>query len=305
MVVAISGVTNPVFGFASMPNVTAHSTELLNGELRVGGRILATYIVANGLHVQFTALATTALTNEVARAITYANTSDAPPATDTVTITFVDRGFATATGEVLVNITPTNDAPVIATSSLSALENYKFVGTVQAFDPEVPTVLNEGLTFLSSAALTPAPSRSIQRQGSVFPRRPRLRAARRCEPRWPVRDHRACCRCCRHGVGAYSHCRAAEHARSAGGDQRYKLRQRTAGWLLRKSSHRQFCSATTPIRTAPSTCWWCRALPGERKGRPYWLRSGQRFKPDRDQLRLLGVFGDGSYSTLSSTAARP
>ncbi|KQT13097.1 hypothetical protein ASG40_19865 [Methylobacterium sp. Leaf399] len=72
-----------------------------------GGTLFVTFIGAN--------VATSALADAVARAVTYANTSDAPPASVPVAWTFSDGGAdaRTTTGTTTVAITAVNDAPVL------------------------------------------------------------------------------------------------------------------------------------------------------------------------------------------------
>ncbi|KQP53645.1 cadherin-like domain-containing protein, partial [Methylobacterium sp. Leaf108] len=70
-----------------------------------GGTLVVTFIGAN--------VATAALADSVARAVTYANTSDAPPASVPVAWTFSDGGTdaRTTAGTTTVAITAVNDAP--------------------------------------------------------------------------------------------------------------------------------------------------------------------------------------------------
>ncbi|MBO9557897.1 MAG: M10 family metallopeptidase C-terminal domain-containing protein [Caulobacter sp.] len=91
--------------------------------LRAGGQVFATFSVVSGvLTINFLSVgtaATTALVNDVIQHIVYTNTSDAPPASISVTYQLDDGapanagqgpgGSPTASGSVTVNITPSND----------------------------------------------------------------------------------------------------------------------------------------------------------------------------------------------------
>jgi hypothetical protein len=92
--------------------------------LQAGGQTFATFASVGGvLTIDFTSSgtpATTALVNNVMQHVTYANQSDAPPASVTLDYTFSDGntgaqgtgGAQTATGSTIVSITAVNDAPV-------------------------------------------------------------------------------------------------------------------------------------------------------------------------------------------------
>ena len=93
------------------------------GALVVGGTTIGTVTTNAGgqLVLSFGAAATQALVNDVVRQIAYTNASDEPPASVQVAWTFDDGnagaqgagGAAQVVGSVLVNITATNDAPVL------------------------------------------------------------------------------------------------------------------------------------------------------------------------------------------------
>lgn len=103
------------------------------GTLIVDGVNIGTVTTNSGgrLVLTFNALATNALVNSAMRQIGYANTNDAPPASVTITWTFNDGnvisqgsgGALSDTGNVTVNITAVNDAPVI-TDLAGDLLNY-------------------------------------------------------------------------------------------------------------------------------------------------------------------------------------
>jgi trimeric autotransporter adhesin len=80
------------------------------------------------LVLTFNASATAALVNSAAQKIAYSNTSDAPPASVQIDWAFSDGnsgsqgsgGAQLGSGNVVVNITATNDAPLLADTALSA-----------------------------------------------------------------------------------------------------------------------------------------------------------------------------------------
>ncbi len=113
-----------VFGF----NLTGASFTVSGNDLQAGGLTFATISQAGGiLNINFTSsqtVATTALVNDVLRHLTYTNTSDTPPASVNL-IYVLDDGAPDAVqgplgapfnnidgGQVTVNITAVNDAPV-------------------------------------------------------------------------------------------------------------------------------------------------------------------------------------------------
>ena len=100
--------------------------------LQAGGQTFATMSQAGGvLTISFTSTgteATTALARAVMQAITYANASDAPPASVDIAWTFSDGnsgsqgsgGALSATGTTTVAITAVNDAPTLTATGASA-----------------------------------------------------------------------------------------------------------------------------------------------------------------------------------------
>ncbi|MCO5106476.1 MAG: VCBS domain-containing protein [Burkholderiaceae bacterium] len=87
------------------------------------------------LAITFGASATSAVVDGVLQGITYANTSDAPPASATLDIAFSDGnsgaqgtgGALSATGSVTVNITAVNDAPTGAPDKIYVSDNTNVV----------------------------------------------------------------------------------------------------------------------------------------------------------------------------------
>ncbi|MCX7401454.1 MAG: DUF4347 domain-containing protein, partial [Planctomycetales bacterium] len=105
---------------------TLSSISATSGNLVVGGTTIGTYTNADGTLVfTFNSSATNALVNSAMQQIAYANSSDAPPASAQINWTFSDGnswaqgtgGALTATGNVIVNITAVNDAPVLNPSA--------------------------------------------------------------------------------------------------------------------------------------------------------------------------------------------
>ncbi|HEV7368279.1 cadherin-like domain-containing protein, partial [Arenibaculum sp.] len=117
-----------VLGFSTGGALFAASGTAASGTLTSGGQAFATYTQTGGvLTVEFTGTAATAtrdLVNDVLRHVTYANSSDTPPASVTLAVTFADgnAGNAQGTGDnpgsvtqtVAVAITPVNDAPTLS-----------------------------------------------------------------------------------------------------------------------------------------------------------------------------------------------
>ncbi|RLC59455.1 MAG: hypothetical protein DRI30_00505 [Chloroflexi bacterium] len=86
--------------------------------ISAGGNVIAIYVdlPATGMQVQFQDNGTTpteALVNEVMQAIQYSNASNAPPANVQLDYTFFDGSGLAGNGFLIVDITPTNDPPVI------------------------------------------------------------------------------------------------------------------------------------------------------------------------------------------------
>jgi len=115
----------------------------------VGGTTIGTYTNAAGTLVfTFNSSATNALVNSAMQQIAYANSSDTPPASAQIEWAFSDGnlgaqgsgGALTATGNVIVNITAVNDAPVFtspgstATVALTVGENTDVATTLGSRD---------------------------------------------------------------------------------------------------------------------------------------------------------------------------
>ena len=131
----------------------------------------ATFSISGGtLTINFTsstAIATTALVNEVLQHITYTNTSDAPPTSVTLDYTFNDGSpdggqgtgaLAIATGSTIVNINAVDDAPVAANAIVdqNATQGAAFAFTVPAntfTDPDVGDTLTLSATLANGSAL--------------------------------------------------------------------------------------------------------------------------------------------------------
>ncbi|MCX7396244.1 MAG: cadherin domain-containing protein, partial [Planctomycetales bacterium] len=102
------------------------------GNLTVGGTTIGTVTTNSGgtLTLTFNSSATNALVNSAMQQIAYANASEAPPANVQIDWTFSDGnsgaqgtgGALTATGNVIVNITAVNDAPVGVNDTATATE---------------------------------------------------------------------------------------------------------------------------------------------------------------------------------------
>ncbi|MCA9065686.1 MAG: cadherin domain-containing protein, partial [Planctomycetaceae bacterium] len=120
------------------------------GSLIVGATTIGTVTTNSGgtLMLSFNGNATNALVNSAMQQIAYANSSDVPPATVQLDWTFDDGnsgvqgsgGAQQAVGSTTVNITATNDDPVItsnlggATATISVAENTTAVTTVTSTD---------------------------------------------------------------------------------------------------------------------------------------------------------------------------
>jgi uncharacterized delta-60 repeat protein len=109
----------------------ALSALVSGGNLVVGGVVIGsvTQNASGTLVLTFNNDATEARVNDAMRAITYANASDAPPATVQINWTFSDGnsgaqgagGALAASGSTTVTITPVNDAPVASPVLLAAI----------------------------------------------------------------------------------------------------------------------------------------------------------------------------------------
>ncbi|UJR55932.1 putative Ig domain-containing protein [Dickeya zeae] len=87
------------------------------------------------LTLTFNSNATSAIVNAVLQSLTYANTSDDPPASVTLNWTFNDGSLnSTGTNQAVLSITPVNDAPVISNTSVSKTFNEDSAQTFSAAD---------------------------------------------------------------------------------------------------------------------------------------------------------------------------
>ncbi|MGL5147585.1 MAG: hypothetical protein ACRC7Q_08840, partial [Plesiomonas shigelloides] len=85
------------------------------------------------LTLTFNSNATSAIVNAVLQSLTYANTSDDPPASVTLNWIFNDGSLnSTGTNQAVLSITPVNDAPVISNTSVSKTINED---SAQTFTP--------------------------------------------------------------------------------------------------------------------------------------------------------------------------
>ena len=148
------------FGFGAS-TFTVSGNDLLD----TNGAVFATFTdTAGTLTVTFTGtnVATSDLADAVARAVTYANTSEAPASSVTLAWTFSDGnagaqgpgGAATTTGTTTVTITPVNDAPLLTGAQatlVAGTEDTAFIVTeaqlLQGFaDPEGTTLVLSDLS---------------------------------------------------------------------------------------------------------------------------------------------------------------
>ena len=148
------------FGFGAS-TFTVSGINLLD----TNGTVFATFTdTAGTLTVTFTGtnVATSDLADAVARAVTYANTSEAPASSVTLAWTFSDGnagaqgtgGAATTTGTTTVTITPVNDAPLLTGAQatlVAGTEDTAFIVTeaqlLQGFaDPEGTTLVLSDLS---------------------------------------------------------------------------------------------------------------------------------------------------------------
>ena len=90
--------------------------------VRIGATVVGTYTQQDGvLAITFNSNATQANVNAVLDQITYSNANDTPPASVDIGYTFSDNndgtqgtgGVLSTTGHIVVNITPTNDPPLL------------------------------------------------------------------------------------------------------------------------------------------------------------------------------------------------
>lgn len=114
-----------------------------NGNLVYNGTTIGTVTTNSGgtLVLTFNSSATSALVDSVLQNITYANSSDAPPASVTLNWTFNDGNKnSTGTNQTALTITPQNDTPTNITLSNSSVSTFggtnATVGTLTATDPD-------------------------------------------------------------------------------------------------------------------------------------------------------------------------
>ncbi len=152
---------------------TGGNLTVIGGNISGGGNVIATYTSTAGtLTITFTnanaSFPTTAIANEVLQAIAYTNTNNNPPATVGLKYTFDDGSAAvnaTDTGTMTVNITSTNDLPVLA--GLNNTPNYTEAGPAVVLDADGTIAdpdyddLNLGNGDYSGGILT------LQRQGGA------------------------------------------------------------------------------------------------------------------------------------------
>ena len=118
---------------------------ITGGDLTINSTIIGMVAQnANGnLLLTFNTNATNALVNDAMRLITYANSSDNPPASADIQWTFFEANNSGALSDIgtsTVNIAVSNDVPVITSSTTANLdENTTAVITVTATDPEGDT----------------------------------------------------------------------------------------------------------------------------------------------------------------------
>ncbi len=144
------------------------------GALVVGGTTVGTVSTRSGgsLVLTFNANATNALVDSVMQQISYANSSDSPPASVPVSWTFSDGntgsqgsgGALSASASTTVSMTPVNDAPVVDSASLTLTEGQTVTLGGANFgitDPDSTSFtytvsgISGGYFQLSSAAGTP------------------------------------------------------------------------------------------------------------------------------------------------------
>ncbi len=133
-----------VFGFSGLSFVT-----LDGNALRVAGNTIATVTSGVGtISITFTdgngTIPTNSHFNEIFRAVTYANTSDAPPATVSLQITVRDHAAVDpqeSSASIQVQITPQDDAPIfdggLSLRTIGVASGTSAVGTITATDDGV------------------------------------------------------------------------------------------------------------------------------------------------------------------------
>ncbi|MCP3996221.1 MAG: DUF4347 domain-containing protein, partial [bacterium] len=120
--------TDDVFSFANGNGITLETSTSLNKTvLQKSGATIAifdTTTIPGELRITFTnangQTPTSTDVDNILRQITYANSSDAPPATAQIDWSFDDGSSGQATGSTTVTITAVNDAPDFDTASFTA-----------------------------------------------------------------------------------------------------------------------------------------------------------------------------------------
>ncbi|MFN6130640.1 MAG: beta strand repeat-containing protein, partial [Planctomycetota bacterium] len=116
------------------------------GNLTIGGTTIGTVTTNSGgtLVLSFNSSATNTLVNSAMQQIAYANSSEAPASSVQIDWTFSDGnsgaqgtgGALTATGNVIVNITAVNDAPVAVNDSFTTSEDTAVTFDVRSNDSD-------------------------------------------------------------------------------------------------------------------------------------------------------------------------
>jgi hypothetical protein len=132
----------------------------VGSNVQISGTTVGTFTNTGGtLAITFNSSATTARVNAVLNQLTYANNSDAPPASVQIDYSFSDGnsgaqgpgGPLAATGSVTVNITATNDTPDLTPNSPSAVTyitgqsgSVALLSTGAVSDPDKPANFSGG-----------------------------------------------------------------------------------------------------------------------------------------------------------------
>ncbi len=128
---------------------------IANGNITAGGSVMATYTNAAGqLQISYTSAngttPTTALVNEVMRAVTYANTSSSPPATAVMEYTFND-GSASSTATTTDSLTVTIQVPAVPGPPAPPDQGSIYGTSEPAPEPVAETAEREPATTCGSA----------------------------------------------------------------------------------------------------------------------------------------------------------
>ncbi|MFN9753578.1 MAG: Ig-like domain-containing protein, partial [Planctomycetota bacterium] len=133
------------------------------GFLVVGGTTIGTVTTNSGgtLTLTFNSSATNALVNSAMQQIAYANSSEAPPSSVQIEWSFSDGnsgtqgtgGALTTTGNVLVNITSVNDAPVAVNDNFTSSEDNAVTFDVRTNDSDVDSG-SLSVTQINGTAIT-------------------------------------------------------------------------------------------------------------------------------------------------------